>query len=133
MAARNLFPLRTLVRELIPITGTFLPNSSSAVAASSRKGLGWSVVRTSAGLFTVTLTDAFNDVVSVDVQLQLATADDKFCVVGTIVLTGTTPVFQIRVIDISTATVADVAANAGNRIHFIAWCRNSANPPVLGD
>ena len=54
---RSLAPVRTLVRELIPIVGSFAPNSSSAVSGSSRKGLGWSVARTSAGLFTITFAD----------------------------------------------------------------------------
>lgn len=133
MAARNLYPLRTLVRELIPIAGSFAPNSSSTVALTSRKGLGYSVVRTSTGLFTITLTDAFNDVVCAEAMLQLGTSDDKLTQLGTVVLTGTTPVVQIRVWDISGAAVADVSANAANRVSFVIWARNSASPPTYGD
>ncbi len=126
---RNLAPVRTLVRELIPIVGSFAPNSTSAVAGSSRKGLGWSVARTSAGLFTITFADTQADLVAFEASLQLATGDDKFLQMGTLVNT-TTPVVQIRVWDISAAAVADVTADANNRIHFVAWMRNLAALPT---
>lgn len=130
MAARNLSPVRTLVRELVPIAGSFAPNGSSAVSASSRKGLGWSVVRTSTGLFTVTFTDKWNDLVSAEASLQLASADDKFIQVGTYSASAKT--LQIRVWDVSSAGVADVAADANDRISFVCWFRNSAATPTAG-
>ena len=40
MSARNLAPLRALVRELIPIVGSFGPKGASGLDATSRKGLG---------------------------------------------------------------------------------------------
>ena len=130
---RNLAPVRTLTRELIPLVGSFAPNSTSAVAASSRKGLGFTVARTSAGLFTITFTDPQADMVCAEAQLQLVTADDKYCQVGTLVNTNPAgPVLQIRVMDISSGAVADVSANANNRIHFVAWMRNSAAKPTYG-
>ncbi len=128
---RNLAPVRTLVRELIPLAGSFAPNSTSAVDATSRKGLGWSVARTSTGLFTITFSDTFSDLVAFEAQLQLVTADDKYLQIGTLVNTAT-PIVQIRVMDISGAAVADVTANANNRIHFVAWLRNSAAKPTYG-
>ncbi len=128
---RNLAPVRTLVRELIPLVGSFAPNGSSAVAATSRKGLGFTVARTSAGLFTITFTDTQADLVAFECQLQLATAGDQYLQMGTLVNT-TTPVVQIRVMDISGGAVADIAADANNRIHFTAWMRNSAAKPTFG-
>lgn len=128
---RNLAPVRALVRELIPLPGSFAPNGGSALDLTTRKGLGWTVTRTSTGLFTVTFTDTQADLVAFEAQLQLASADDKYLQMGTLVNTST-PVVQIRVMDISGAAVADVAANANNRIHFVAWMRNSAAKPTLG-
>jgi len=132
MAARNLAPVRALIRELIPVTGSFAPNNTGTVAATSRTGLGWSVARTSAGLFSVTFTDKYSGgLVAAVAQLQLATADDKFVQIGT--WTASTRVLQIRVWDVSGAAVADVAANANNRINFTAWFRNIAGAPVQGN
>ncbi len=128
---RNLAPVRTLVRELIPLVGSFAPNGSSAISGASRKGLGWSVAYTSTGLYTITFSDTFSDLVSFTCDLQLASAADSFLQMGTLVNTAT-PVVQIRNWDISSAAVADIAANANNRIHFTAWLRNSAAKPTYG-
>ncbi len=113
------------------MVGSFAPNSTSEVDAASRKGLGYTVARTSTGLFTITFTDTFADLVAFEAQLQLVTGDDKFLQMGTLVNTST-PVVQIRVWDVSGAAVADVTANANNRINFVAWFRNSAAKPTYG-
>ncbi len=128
---RNLAPVRTLVRELIPMVGSFAPNTASAVSAASRKGLGFSVARTSAGLFTVTFTDTFADLVAFNCSIQHVTARDIFAQMGTLVNTAT-PIVQIRVWDVSGAAVDDITADANSRIHFVAWMRNSAAKPTYG-
>lgn len=128
--AKNKFPVRTLNNDMIPVPGSFAPNGSSAVSASSRLGLGWSVARTSAGLFTITFNEKYNDLVSFTHGIQLATADDKYTIAG--VYTAASKTITITVWDISGAAAADVAANANNRIHFVAWFRNSAVPPSYG-
>lgn len=130
MAARNLAPVRALVRELIPIVGSFAPNGSSALDATKVEGLGFSVAYTSTGLYTVTLTDKYHELVSAHANLQLTTGDDKFCQLGVVDLSSKT--IQIRVWDISGAAVADVAADAGNRINFTFWLRNTAAVPTHG-
>ncbi len=131
MSKRNYAPVRTMVRELIPIVGSFAPNGSSALDATARKGLGFSVAYTSTGLYTITLTDTYADLVSFSCSLQLTTGDDKVLQMGTLVNTAT-PVIQVRCWDISAAAVADIAAAAGNRINFVAWVRNSAVKPTYG-
>lgn len=128
---RNLAPIRTLTREMVPMMGSFAPNGSSALDATSRRGLGYTVAYTSTGLYTITFTDTYADLVSFEAQLQLTTGDDKLLQMGTLVNTAT-PVVQIRCWDISAAAVADIAAAAGNRINFVAWFRNSAAKPTYG-
>ena len=130
MASRSLSPVKALPRKLVAVSGSFAPNGSSAVAASSRKGPGWSVARTSEGLFTVTFTDKWDDLVAAEASLQLAAADDKHVQVGTWV--AASKALQIRVMDISGAAVADVAANANNRINFTAWLSNTDSLPAAG-
>lgn len=128
--ASNKFPVRALNNDMVPVMGSFAPNGSSAVSASSRLGKGWSVARTSAGLFTITFSDTWNDLVSFTASLQLASADDKYLIPGA--YTAASKTITITVWDISGAAATDVSANANNRIHFTAWFRNSAVPPSYG-
>lgn len=124
MANRNFNPMQALDRGVKIITGSFAPNGSSAVSAASNKGIGFSVARTSAGLFTITLEDSYVSLLAAVASLQLASADDKFCQIGAVdVVTAKT--IQIRVWDISGAAVADVNANANNRINFCFVLKNS--------
>lgn len=124
MANRNFSELQALDRGVKVIAGSFAPNGSSAVSAASNKGIGWSVARTSAGLFTITLEDSYISLISACCSLQLASADDKIVQLGSIdVVTAKT--VEIRVWDISGAAVADVAANANNRINFCLVLKNS--------
>lgn len=128
MSANRLMKLpKTYDKKLHIYAGSFAPNGSSAVSASSRKGLGFSVARTSQGLFTLTLDDTFPSatyLVSMSASLQLAAGSlaQRRCEIGSISTTAKT--YQIRVVD-NSAAVQDVAANANNRINFIIKFRNS--------
>jgi|SRR6185369_5574209 len=124
MANRNFTEMQALDKGIKVIAGSFAPNNTGAVSAASNKGIGYSVVRTSAGLFTITLEDSYVSLLSGTCSLQLASADDKYCQFGSIdVVTAKT--VQIRVWDISAAAVADVAADANNRINFCLVLKNS--------
>ena len=116
MADRNFDPTEIIGKNRVIYSGAFKPNGSSAVANSSNKGKGWTVARTSTGLFTVTINSVLGQIDSVVASLQLATADDKYVNVGTIVVASKT--FILHVWDISGGAVADVAANANNWINF---------------
>lgn len=108
----------------IVISGSFAPNGASAVDNTANAGVGWTVARTSTGLFTITLQDAYLALNSATAQLQLAAADDKAVQIGVADVASAKTV-QIRVYDTSGAGVADVAANANNRIHFQLRLRNT--------
>lgn len=124
MANRNLANPQVLNRGEVIICGSFAPNGASAVAATSNLGIGWSVVRTSAGLFTVTLEDSWVSLTSAQVSLQLATVAAVAVQLGTIdVVTAKT--VEIRALSSSAGTVTDVAADANNRIHFELRLKNS--------
>lgn len=127
---RNTTVPRTLVREEVHFSGSFAPNGSSAVSNASNKGLGWTVARTSTGLFTITFSDQFAALQSAICGLQLTTGDDQKAEIGVVSLANRT--VQIRVWDISAAAVADIAADAGNRINFHIVFRNSAAKPEYG-
>ncbi len=109
---------------VVNVEGSFAPNGASAVDSASNMGSGWSVVRTSTGLFTITLADSYVGCYAANCSLQLATGDDKFAQLGSIDVT-TAKTIQIRIWDVSAAAVADVAANANNRINFSLQLKNT--------
>lgn len=108
-------------REQIVICGSFAPNGSSAVSSASNRGKGWSVARTSAGLFTVTFDEIYYQLNFATAHLQLATGDDKYAQVGTYTAGSgsTASTLTIRVWDVSGGAETDVSANANNRINFM--------------
>jgi hypothetical protein len=124
MANRSFAPLLgSLDRGVVIIAGSFAPDTANA--PTDVKGDGFSVVRTSTGLFTVTLQDKYSELIGVTASLQLASADDKMVQIGATDVTSAKTI-QIRVWDISGAAVADVAANANNRINFVLVLKNTS-------
>lgn len=107
-------PLLATGNHEVILSGSFAPAGTGA--PTDVYGTGYTVVRTSAGLFTLTLTDRFIRLRAGLCQLQLATLDTWFAQLGSIDV-ATNGTVQIRVID-ETATVTDVAADANNRVHF---------------
>lgn len=130
MPVHNYARPRSLQREAIVIAGSFAPNGSSAVAAASNKGPGWSVARTSAGLFTLTFNEKYTELVSAVAALQLASGDDKAVQIGT--WTQASKTLTIRVWDTSGGAETDVSANANNRINFVCVFRKTAMVPTRG-
>lgn len=115
----------TLTTNAVIIAGSFAPNGSDPVSAASVEGVGFSVARTSAGLFTVTFQDRYPGLIAAVATLQLATAGDQKVEIGSYSEANKT--LQIRVWDIGDAAVADVSADANNRINFICFFRNSGS------
>lgn len=109
-------------REIKAIIGKFFPAGTGA--PTSPTGHGWTVVRTSVGLFTVTLEHNWQSLISSSLVLQLAAGDDKMLQMGAVDLSART--VEIRVWDISGAAVADIAANANNAIHFALFLKRTS-------
>lgn len=130
MAAKNTYQLRGLRGGQVVVNGSFAPNGSSALVATSNQGRGFTVARTSAGLFTITFADKYANLISFTHGLQLAAGDDKVTQGGT--YTAASKTLTLRVWDVSAAAETDVAANANNRIHFQVIFDNSAVVPVRG-
>ena len=124
MSNRTMSKIYSPVQETVIVAGSFRPNGSSALVAGqltpSRGYRGWSVVRTSAGLFTVTLPDQYAAVISLTATLRLTTLDDLYAQVGAVsgITTGANGTIQIRVLQIDTGALADIASAAGNWVNF---------------
>jgi hypothetical protein len=121
MANRDFKTIQALSTGLKIICGSFAPQGASA--PSGVKGIGFSVARTSQGLFTITLQDKYVDLQSADCQVQLAAADDRFAQVGAADVSSAKTV-EIRVID-ATGAVQDISADPANRVHFCLYLKNS--------
>lgn len=123
MANRIFNPPRALEKELVTITGSFLPAGTGAVTGVT--GKGFTVARSDVGKFTVTLTDTYQSLIGVSLTLGLATAADQVLQLGAVDVTSAKTIV-INVWDISDAAVADISANAANRIYFTFFLKNSS-------
>jgi len=115
--------VQALDEEVKIVAGSFAPDTANA--PTTVRGRGFTVARTSTGLFTVTLADTYPLLIAGDVSLQLAAGADLIVQLGAIDVASAKTV-QIRVWDISDGAVADIAANANNRINFVLVLKNSA-------
>lgn len=123
MANRIFNDCQALEKGVIVLAGSFRPNGSSAPLALTGKGIA-SVSRSGTGVFLVTLEDVYLGFLSLNAQLALASTDDKTCQIGAVSLANKT--IEVKVIDISGAAVADVAANAGNVIYLTFILKNTS-------
>lgn len=124
-------PLFGQGKGLVLVAGTFFPDAANApttttgvvgtmgaAALAAGQGIGWSVVRTSAGLFTVTLSPRFPVCVAKLATLQFAAAGNvRHVQMGT--YTASTGALQIRVVDAAAAVADFPAADANNSISFL--------------
>lgn len=108
----------------VVVAGSFAPAGTGAV--TDVKGTGFSVARTSTGLFTITLDKVYSELLAATPGLQLAAGDDKTLQFGTYVAASGT--LELRVWDFSAAAVADISADANNRVNFVLVLRNTNLP-----
>lgn len=116
-------------RDYVYVDGSFAPNSTSAVDSTSNKGKGFTVARSDVGVFTLTLTNDYLDLVSATATAQLATAADIVPQFGTYTA-GTATAQATLVLRLNAgATPTDVSANANNRVNFHLVFRKSSVTP----
>lgn len=107
------------------IEGSFGPNGSSAIDQTKVKGHGFSVVYTSTGLFTITLTEKVLSLVDAQVTLQLASAAAVRVLIGAVSLSAKT--VQILVTAMDGTTLSDaITSAAGSRINFTLSVKRTA-------
>lgn len=102
------------------ISGSFRPNTAGALV--STLGSGFTVVRTSTGLFTVTLNEKYMRLLSGQIEQGRSAIANHGYQFGLTDVSGAKTV-QIRSWVVtgagdSTGIVGDVASNASNWIHF---------------
>lgn len=119
MASRNFHKVQALSRELKIIAGSF-SIAASGGAATRLEGRGFSVAKSNTGVYTITLADKYQALVSACATVKAATAVDL--------------VAQIKTHDVSSAKTVVIDLNAGatptepsavTEIHFVLMLRNS--------
>lgn len=119
MANRNFSRVQALNHEVKIIAGCF-SIAASGGAATVVQGLGFSVAKTTTGVYTVTLQDSYVALLSANLQVKAATAVDL--------------VAQVKSYDVTTAKTIVIDLNAGatptepsavTEIHFALYLRNS--------
>lgn len=110
---------------IVIVLGSFAPNGGLALVLAGVKGKGFSVAYTGTGTYTITLVNSGLSLLSSWVTPQIAAN------------ATTNTSLQLGAVDVSTAltavirnnpggSVADIAANAGNRIHFGLYLATSS-------
>ena len=115
-----------LIRTLEKLVFKFATNGSSNPVATTIKGLGVkSITLGTTGLYTVTLADYWNAIISAKAHLGMATPDGSVAqiVTGWNVLTG--PTLQIQTLN-NSGSAANIAAAAGNQVSCCLWMSNSS-------
>jgi len=111
-----------LGHQYVMISGSFLPNGTSAVANASNTGKGFTVARTSAGKFTITLANKYAKCIAAHATIAMATSTDIVPQFGAIdVASAKTVVLNTLVAAVET----DIASNAANRVYFTLILANS--------
>ncbi len=113
--------VKSLENGLEMVVGSFAPNNTSAVAASSVRGQGFSVARSAAGVFVITLSKEYKELVSMNGSVQLSTAADMQIQFGDYVAADKTLVIR----SVAGATETDIAADANNRISFVLMLKRT--------
>ena len=104
------------------LTFSFLPAGSSAPTGLAGRGVA-SVVRDSAGKFTITLEDKYPALLSAEVLIAMNAVADLKAQLGAVdVSNAKTIVLNI----LAVATPTDIAANAANRVYVTLHLRNTS-------
>lgn len=114
MADIDFFPVQSRTREVKLVTGSILPNGSSALAASTpNTGDGFTAARTSKGCFTLTLEEKYPAIASARAALRMAGAHSYKVNVGAVdVASARTVVLYVESVEPFTYNKAqDAAAN----------------------
>jgi hypothetical protein len=94
-------------RDRVVVEGSFRPNGATGVVSGSQKGTGWSVARTSAGLYTVTFDDFGYQLDSFFCSLREAAKTPTIVQAGDVSVANKTA--QIQVLQAATAAVTPSA------------------------
>jgi hypothetical protein len=75
-------PFRVIGKDRTMVHGCFRPNGATGIVTGSKKGVGFSVARTSAGLYTITLDSTWPALISASAKVRSADGNHINAVFG---------------------------------------------------
>lgn len=124
MAERNFDTKEVLGRKVREISGSFVPNGSSAIDNTLNTGQGFTVAYSSTGTYTVTFSDKYGAVRSAVARLVQSTRTQDVEVKSVSATSGT---MVIEGFARGGTTPADITAAAGTAIHFSVTFSDQVN------
>ena len=124
MANRYMHPQQGALQSLLVlVVGRFRPNGTSAVDNTLNKGEGFTVARTAAGDFTITLTDTYTALISANVAVHAAADTDLTVTLGaeTVATDG-----KVKLTVLTATTPTDMASDADSWISFQLFLKNTS-------
>lgn len=115
MAVHLNFPIKSPNKDTVEIVGSFAPDTANP--PTTLYGKGFTVARSSQGVYTLTFDRVYPKLISAIATIQLASATARFAQIGT--YTAAAGTLVISNLD-ATGTAQDIAANANNRVNFRA-------------
>jgi len=119
-STRNLQLVKSGTRELVIVAGSFAPDTANP--PTDVRGDGFTVARSGAGLFVLTLDKVWPELESAVATVQLAVAADLDAQIGSVDLSAKTVEIRLLVAAVET----DMAANANNRVNFVLALKNTS-------
>ena len=116
--------LQSPSREIKMIFGSFAPAGTGS--PTDAKGDGWSAARTAEGVFTVTFTHNWKDLIACGADLRLDASADSVAQVGTYVAASRTLLIRT----LTAGSDDDIAADADNRVNFWAAFKRTTTTPL---
>lgn len=116
---------------LVFVTGSYGTNAGNPLDAATNRGAGWSVARTAAGVHEITFNEKYAELVAFSATLQLNAVADTIIQAGPYTAPTSTAKGKIvvRLYDpntgAGTGAAVDPAADANNRVNFVACFRNT--------
>lgn len=126
MAEHSFDSVQILGRHKTLVAISWAPDTANPVTDVRVNQGTATVAYTSTGTYTITFGDKYKALLAGVATLQLASADDKFAQLGTYDAAAKTLV--VRVLDASGAAVAEVAANANNRVNVLVLFDDATDP-----
>lgn len=124
MANREFKSLDTNQTGVVCLDGYLSLGTNAAIVTATSNLKNMTAVKTTTGVYTLTLTDPWLSILSVTANMTCtATGLAKLVEVGT-VAAGATPTIVLRTIAVGTGAAADVDKACGIYFHIV--CKNSS-------
>jgi len=118
MAKEHRYHHWSLNRDTVKVCGSFRPNGSSAVSSTYFKGNGWSVARAGTGLFTITFSEKWPELICAIASVREAAGAPTYVQFGDYVAASKTLQLRIMQEAAGTTAAADLASDADNVVNF---------------